>query len=204
MLQTDDVLLILSTLYHALFLALSSSTFNCVLEIITIINRRRPELIFATLPQLVQLICYIFPRFQVPRTIMLLGRPSPSTSLTEEDAKLFSRLLVSLAQCKSAKSKTHEASPLAKHVPAILVAYIRACADPSLGFTTAVRKDFEPGLHALCDLTTAGGRANARGREGEGLGTPFGLGEGPGGDGEKELWAELWLGWSKGRYMGQG
>ncbi|WVO20507.1 uncharacterized protein IAS62_001804 [Cryptococcus decagattii] len=204
MLQTDDVLLVLSTLYHALFLPLSSSAFNCVLEIITIINRRRPELIFATLPQLVQLICYIFPRFQVPRTIMLLGRPSSSTSLTEDDAKSFSRLLVSLAQCKPAKSKTHEASPLAKHVPAILVAYIRACADPSLGFTTAVRKHFEPGLHALCDLTTAGGRANARGREGEGLGTPFGLGEGPGGDGEKELWAELWLGWSKGRYMGQG
>ncbi|OXB39545.1 hypothetical protein LQV05_000603 [Cryptococcus neoformans] len=204
MLQTDDVLLILSNLYHALFLSLSSSTFNCMLESITIINRRRPELIFATLPQLVQFICYVFPRFQVPRTAMLFGQPSSTTSLTEKDAKSFSRLLVSLAQSKPARSKVHEPSPLAKHVPAILVAYIRACADPSLGFTTAVRKDFEPGLHALCSLTTAGGRANARGREGEGLGTPFGLGEGPGGDGEKELWAELWLGWSKGRYMGQG
>ncbi|WVQ70668.1 hypothetical protein IAR50_000190 [Cryptococcus sp. DSM 104548] len=200
LLQTDDVLLILSALYEILFTPISNHVFSSIINILTVIDRRRPELLFATLPQIVQTVCYIFPKFQASRAAGSTEKPLSTASST-----LFARFLVSLAQSKPSRSDNpHETSPLAKHVPAILVAYVRACADPAKGYEAAVRKELEVGLFAMCDLTTSGGRAGARGREGEGLGTPFGLGEGPGGEGEKELWAELWKSWSKGRYAGQG
>ncbi|ODN82921.1 hypothetical protein L202_01169 [Cryptococcus amylolentus CBS 6039] len=203
LLQTDDALLILSALYEILFTPIGNETFTSIINILTIIDRRRPELVFATLPQIVQTVCYIFPRFQVSRAALLQG--SAERPLSAASSTLFARYLVSLAQSKPSRADNpHETSPLAKHVPAILVAYVRACSDPTKGYEAAVRKELEIGLFALCDLTTSGGRAGARGREGEGLGTPFGLGEGPGGEGERELWAELWKGWSRGRYAGQG
>ncbi|WVO17439.1 hypothetical protein L204_105131 [Cryptococcus depauperatus] len=204
-LQTDDALFVLLTVYRSLLCDTSTSTFASIVKILHTISRRRPELIFATLPQVIQILCYVFPKFHISCSILPTGQEMQlKGSFGIVEARIFSRLLIAVAQAKIPKTKIHETSPLAKHVPALLVAYVRACADPALGYTTGVRKELEIGLYALCDLATSGGRANARGREGEGLGTPFGLGEGPSGEGEKELWAELWKGWSKGRYMGQG
>ncbi|WRT70796.1 uncharacterized protein IL334_007795 [Kwoniella shivajii] len=150
-----------------------------LVNILTALSRRRPDLILSTLPQTVDVICAMFSSLQ--------------------NTQAFSRLLVALTQMRL---KGHETSPLAKHTPAILVAYVRAAADLHSAFTPTTRRELESGLFALCNLATAGGRIEARGREGEGLGTPFGLGEGAGG--EIELWADLWRSWSKSRYMGQG
>ncbi|WVW80534.1 hypothetical protein I302_102519 [Kwoniella bestiolae CBS 10118] len=173
-LQHDDVTRLLSVITESL----SPLTLLSSINVITALARRRPDLILANLPEVVDVLA-----------IMFSTRPI--------DALPLSRLLVALTQMRL---KTHEISPLAKHIPAILVAYVRAAADLHLG----VRRELEPGLYALCNLVTSGGRAHARGREGEGLGIPFGLGEGSGGEGERELWADLWQSWNKSRYMGQG
>lgn len=100
------------------------------------------------------------------------------------------------------KLKIYELSFLVKYVLVIFVVYICVCVDFFFGFIMVVRKDFELGLYVFCNLIIVGGWVNVWGREGEGFGIFFGLGEGFGGDGEKEFWVELWFGWSKGRYMG--
>ncbi|WWC98445.1 hypothetical protein V866_005336 [Kwoniella sp. B9012] len=171
---------------------LDHQSLNSNINVLIALSRRRPDLILANLPEIVDILSIMFKTLQRSRKL-----PSP----TSDESQHLSRLLVALTQMRL---KTHETSPLAKHIPAILVAYVRAAADLHVGYTPSVRRDLEPGLYALCNLATAGGRAHARGREGEGLGTPFGLGEGSGGEGERELWADLWQNWSKSRYMGQG
>ncbi|WVR08691.1 hypothetical protein IAU60_005749 [Kwoniella sp. DSM 27419] len=121
------------------------------------------------------------------------------------DPDIWAELLKIVAEHRMRQaSQGHETSPIAKHAPVVLLAYVRAGAGLHLGLHPAVRKELEPGIHAFCNLVTSGGRIQARGREGEGLGTPFGLGDGPGGEGEKELWAEMWRSWGRSRYMGQG
>ncbi|KAK6906498.1 hypothetical protein I203_100483 [Kwoniella mangroviensis CBS 8507] len=187
-LQHNDVV----RLFPIITRSLDHQSLNSNIDVLISLSRRRPDLILANLPEVVDILSIMFKTLQRSRKL-----PSPAG----DEPQRLSRLLVALTQMRL---KTHETSPLAKHIPAILVAYVRAAADLHVGYTPSVRRDLEPGLYALCNLATTGGRAHARGREGEGLGTPFGLGEGPGGDGERELWADLWQNWSKSRYMGQG
>lgn len=94
-----------------------------------------------------------------------------------------------------------QAPKLAKHMPALLVGYVRAVA--SAPVSIEVRSEMQPGIFAICDLLTAG-RRDQRGREGEDVGKPFGLGEGAGGEAEAGLWADLWRTWAKKRYTGRG
>nr|XP_018259825.1 uncharacterized protein I303_07896 [Kwoniella dejecticola CBS 10117]OBR81983.1 hypothetical protein I303_07896 [Kwoniella dejecticola CBS 10117] len=189
-LHHDDIVQILGLTTHAL--VASKHVLSPSINLLSSLSRRRPDLILANLPDLVDVIALMFIGLQMRRDL---------TAPSSTDAQPLSRLLVILTQMRP---KGHEISPLAKHAPAILVAYTRAAADSQSGFAPQVRRDLEPGLFGLCNLATAGGRVHAHGREGEGLGTPFGLGEGPGGEGEKELWAELWRSWSRARYLGQG
>ncbi|KAK8850637.1 hypothetical protein IAR55_004556 [Kwoniella newhampshirensis] len=186
-LRNDDVLLIFESCLR------NATTLESILKILNTLTRRRPDLIRFTLPQLIEVICAILNSLQAPRR---------ATSTPNPHATALSRFLILLAQTRFGNN--HEISPLAKHVPAILVTYVRAGADLHLGYTTSVRRDLEPGLLALCNLVTSGGRINSRGREGEGLAVPFGLGEGISSEGEKELYADLWQTWSKARYTGQG
>ncbi|WWD20814.1 hypothetical protein CI109_105291 [Kwoniella shandongensis] len=165
-------------------------TFRSVVHTITVLTRRRPELILSALPELVEVICALFTCLQT------------SPAISRKQAQLLSRLLVLLAQTRLGTN--HETSPLAKHIPAIFVAYVRAGTDLHSGYTTSVRRELEPGLFALCSLVTSGGRVNSRGREGEGLAVPFGLGEGIFSEGERDMYADLWKSWSKARYTGQG
>jgi hypothetical protein len=122
-------------------------------------------------------------------------------ALGVSEAILFSRFLAALVDGKTAGA-FHTA--LVKHLPAILVAYVRVVADPRGSVRSDVRKELVYGLWALCDNLTAGGRVQSRGREGEALGDAFGLGDGPGAEAEKDVWAELWSTWANKRYMGQG
>ena len=117
------------------------------------------------------------------------------------DATLFSRFLVMLVETKN--MDTFHAA-LMKHLPAILVAYVRVVADPRGHVRPDVRREMLPGLWALCDTLTAGGRVQSRGREGEALGEAFGLGDGPGSEAERDVWADMWSGWAAKRYTGQG
>ncbi|ORX40781.1 Urb2/Npa2 family-domain-containing protein [Kockovaella imperatae] len=115
-------------------------------------------------------------------------------------ASQLARLLTMLCNAKvdnagtSQLGRTTIANSLLKHVPTILVSYCRAVADSWGMIPLDVRKELEPGLWSLCDILTAGGRVDARGREGERLGLPYGLGDT--GEVEKDVWAEMWLSWS--------
>lgn len=93
---------------------------------------------------------------------------------------------------------------LSKHAPGVLVAYVRAVADPLSGLPQAVRGELEPGLYALCEAITAGGKAQYGKGPGEGVGEAFGLGEGDNADTEYEVWVDLWQRWTNKRYAGQG
>ncbi|WVQ95452.1 hypothetical protein IAU59_002549 [Kwoniella sp. CBS 9459] len=190
-------------------IALPITDLDPILNILSTLTRRRPELVLSTLPEVSDVLCATFGFLQTSRNVVGVNSPTGAAQAqAQAQASTFARLLTAMTSMRTSKThtqaQTHETSPLAKYVPALLVAYVRAAAHPFKGLSPPVRKALEPGLYALCNLATAGGRINARGREGEGLGTPFGLGEGPGGEGEKELWAELWRGWSKARYVGQG
>lgn len=100
--------------------------------------------------------------------------------------------------------KDSNTSALVKHLPAVLLEYVRAVSDPRGSIAFDVRQELKQGLAGICDLVTAGGRVQSRGREGESLGEAFGLGDGSGADAEKEVWADLWQTWSSKRYVGQG
>ena len=138
------------------------------------------------------------------------ARPLKSGGLRPSHAAQLSRLLNTLCDARLEPSKSTSTRPastsisntLVKHLPSILVSYCRAIVDPWGSLSAEVRKELEPGLGSLCERLTAGGRVDARGREGEGLGLPYGLGDG--GEVEKEVWAGLWLQWRKHRYQGQG
>ncbi|KAK4684806.1 hypothetical protein P7C73_g5358, partial [Tremellales sp. Uapishka_1] len=148
-----------------------------ILDILHTTIRHRADILLNLLPQLMGTLSLVFPA---------LSSPSLATR--------FSRLLLALASSKPL------ANPLAKHLPALLIANVRA----TMGLSSETRKNLEAGVYGIMDLVTAGGRVEGRGREGEGLGQSFGLGDGQGGDAEKEIWAEMWRGWGKKRYVGQG
>jgi hypothetical protein len=180
--------------------------------------RHRPDLVLATLPLITAFLASVFAVLQSPRAAIggkVRARAvarwpawiADGQELGDNEAKRFARVLTTLSSRSSrtaaagSQDKISLSGPFAKHAPALLVAYVRAVADSVSGLSTAVRKELEPGLFALCEVITAGGRAE--GREGEGVGEPFGLGE-VGGDAEREVWADLWRRWGKERYVGQG
>lgn len=178
--------------------------------------RHRADIALAHLPALVGVLAAFFPLLQRKRGARAKGTRKPFWLAIEPrdnnpaaaHAALLARAFTNLATAKlpttgDAPARTL-AGPLAKHAPALLVAYARAAADPWAGLSTAVRRELEPGLFSLCDIVTAGGRADGRGREGEGVGAPFGLGDGAGGAAEHEIWADTWRAWSRKRYTGQG
>jgi hypothetical protein len=181
--------------------------FELVVVIVSLLFQRRADLVNETLPSAVHVLCSMLRVLQCPRNGRAIRGPFwLAEPLDSSAATSFSRLLSSLASRRfaSGNKSTSLASSFVKHTSAILVAYVRASADPFAGLSTAVRRELEPGLFALCELITVGGRVDGRGREGEGVGLPFGLGEGPGGEAEKELWADLWRDWKTKRYTGQG
>lgn len=177
--------------------------------------RHRADLALAHLPSVVGALSAVLPLLQRARPGLrhksrrpwwLASDPSANDPVVAH-AALLARTLTALATAKlpttsEARAKTL-AGPLAKHAPAVLVAYARAASDPWAALAPAVRRELEPGLFALCDVVTAGGRADGRGREGEGVGVPFGLGEAHG-EAEREVWADVWKSWARKRYTGRG
>lgn len=154
--------------------------------------RHRRDVLAQHVPVLVDLCRILLPRFANRQQEAVLG---------VADAMLFSRFLVKLVDGQVADIFY---TALVKHLPAVLVAYARVVADPRGNVRPDVRKEMIPGLWALCDVLTIGGRVRSRGREGEALGEAFGLGDGPGAEAERDVWADLWGMWASKRYTGQG
>jgi len=214
---------------HAPYDLLQSSSVEhlpSILRIVTIAVVDRADLVLRALTHVVVVIQASFKVLQEPKDTAgnrgIRGERELSTTpfsisgnddaVGEADAGQLSRLLVRLANARwprtnpatTTMNRQRLAAPLAKHAPAILAAYVRAAADPVSALPASARRQLEPGLDALCETITAGGRVTGRGREGEGIGIPFGVGEGGNGAIEREIWSDLWRAWSRRRYVGQG
>jgi hypothetical protein len=175
--------------------------------------RHRPDLLLAHLPAVVGALAAVFPLLlratRAGRARLARTRPSwlplaaDGDADAEASAELLSRTLIALCTARTSPTTGHKAlaGPLGKHAPALLVAYARAAADPWAVLAPQVRRALEPGLWALCDVVTAGGRADGRGREGEGVGAPFGLARD---EAQREVWAGMWGAWGRRRYTGLG
>lgn len=224
LLRRDNVAIITSIITTTL-LPSSTEASACAPELLVTtlsplltLIRHRPDLCVSNLPAIVGALAASIPLLQRARTSSSAAQKKaasrrawwlmtePNIDPAPQHAALISRILVSLCTAKVAATEGEGqklAGPLAKHAPAILVSYARAASDPWAGLSPAVRKELEPGLFALCEVVTAGGRADGRGREGEGVGAPFGLGD-VHGDAEREVWADVWRAWGKKRYVGRG
>lgn len=155
-----------------------------VITIFHTVATSRPELAQHLLPQMVQLV-----------TRML-------DPIVDQSIPDLAKLLTVLCQYRRRDSAGREnqlAAALGKHAPAMLRAYVRGLANPRTELSASAKRHLQASMYLLCDLVV---RAQHRGREGEGIGLPYGIGEG--GEVEKELWASLWTQWSKQRYKGQG
>ena len=144
----------------------------------------RGELLIDVIPQLVAFLC------------------RQLTHVTVELALPLSRLLSALGQHRRQRQSSRQnliVNALGKHAPAVVAAYVRGWADPRCEIPIAQRRVLQACVYSWCDIIV---RASHRGREGEGVGQPFGLGEA--GAVESELWAELWTQWGRQRYRGQG
>ncbi|KAJ9114638.1 hypothetical protein QFC22_005513 [Naganishia vaughanmartiniae] len=142
-------------------------------------------------------------------------------SLGAEDARLFARSLVTLSSRTTIRSTSTSSTntgtetmigQLSKHAPVLLIAYVRAVAHPLYTIPAPSRHELVPGIAAMCEAVVAGGKSMLGGlgaggnenRSAESVGEAFGLGEGPGGEGELILWGDMWRAWRRSRYVGQG
>lgn len=176
---------------------LNEKIFGEIISLATILVRNRGDTLVQHVAGLIDFCCAIPPLF-VQR-----GR-SAITALGPAAAESASRFYAALVDKKHSRSSEPFLQGLIKHFPAVLVAYSRAVAEPRGRMRPDVRRVLMSALWPICDAVTTGGRVQSRGREGEALGDAFGLGDGPGGDAEKEIWADLWSTWARKRYTGQG
>ena len=176
---------------------LNEVVFAEIINLATVLVRNRADSLIQQVAGLIDFCCAIPPLF-VQRS------RSNTTALGPAAAALTSRFFATLVDKKHSRSSDAFLQGLIKHFPAVLVAYSRAVADPRGRMRPEVRRELMSGLWPICDAVTTGGRVQSRGREGEALGDAFGLGEGSGGEAEKEIWADLWSSWARKRYTGQG
>jgi hypothetical protein len=120
-------------------------------------------------------------------------------SVHESSVMSLSRLLSTLGKRQVSQSARDTRLPFGKHAPAVLIAYVRNVSRPHTLLSIASRKMLQTSIYTICDAVI---HSQDRGREGEGIGVPYGLGET--GEAEQEIWADLWRQWSKQRYKGQG
>lgn len=156
---------------------LDSSPRSTAIDIVHALVLARSDLIVHVLPTLVRFVC------------------SALQSIQHGTADSLARLLTSIAT--SRKASTREVSlsgPISKHAPLVLVEYVRC-----LAVAPTAKRVLQSSILKICDTAI---RLHDRGREGEGIGTPYGLGEA--GDAEKEVWADLWGQWARYRYKGTG
>lgn len=181
-----------------------AALFTSVLELSIHLLRTHREIFLGYEPKVTSL-CVTAYRLFAPAKATL------SPALDPQDASLLSRLVTAFVNSDRLKGKKrfagsgdHSLGGMSKHVTAILLAYTRALANAEAPMSAAVNAELRRALYPLCERLTEGGRVHARGREGEGLGEPLGLGEGPRGEAERAVWISLWQDWSRKKYAGQG
>lgn len=189
-----------------LYLSITSSTTSLI--------RHRRDLVASTAPHLSAIVTQLIWCLRSTRP-NLGGRQTRSVvetlpgwinvvsqPLGTEEARSLARLLTSLtaktiprthAQPSSSKPTKAEslATPLSKHAPFLLLAYVRLLTDLNSVVPSLMRRELEPGVGALCQMV------------GEKDRDAIMIGGGLDGGGKgvlKMVWAE----WESGRYVGKG
>lgn len=221
---TTDVTVSLATCNAALQPSHGASSrsdpeiFDSILAVINDLVRHRRDLVVEQLQLLVATLASAFPLLlaerRTQRAMLASTRPSwIKDPLGVDAARGLSRVFVTLTSRTAIRSQTKDSRPvgtmvgeLSKHAPVLLIAYVRAVSHPRGMMPMDVRNALEPGLLALCEAITAGGKAQYGMKGGEGVGDAFGLGEGEPESKEREVsvWGELWRKWQSKRYTGQG
>jgi hypothetical protein len=159
--------------------SLGSSPGSIAIDVVHAIVLARSDLMIHILPTLVRFIC------------------GALRVVREDTANPLARLISSVATSRRSGTGGRGVSlngPIGKHAPLILVEYVRC-----LMTAPTTKRMLQSSIFKICDTAI---RLHDRGREGEGLGAPYGLGEA--GDAEKEVWADLWGQWARYRYKGTG
>lgn len=166
-----------------IIVTLSPSPKATAIDIVHAAVLTRSDLVVHVLPVLARFLCSSF------------------DAIDETSAISLSRLLSTFGTRRSARSNRDAplSLPFSKHAPAVLVSYVRSVTRPHNTLSIATRRTLQMSVYTICDGVI---RSQDRGREGEGIGTPYGLGET--GEAEQEIWADLWKQWAKQRYKGQG
>ncbi|KAL7415539.1 Urb2/Npa2 family-domain-containing protein [Mrakia frigida] len=195
-----------TTLPH-LFLSITSSTTSLI--------RHRRDLVASTAPHLSTIIIQLINCLRSLRP-NLGGRQTrsvvellpgwinlvSSSPLGTEEARSLARLLTSLTAKTIPRTHQHNpsststkaeslATPLSKHAPFLLLAYVRLLTDLNSVVPSLMRRELEPGVGALCGMVGEKDRDSIM------------VGGGLDGGGKgilKMIWAE----WEGGRYVGKG
>jgi hypothetical protein len=148
-----------------------------ILSILATLVRSRRDLVIATIPQLVSVTKRLFRLLSAPRADLgkrqrhLIGASLPSwinpnTPLGEKEARAVSRYLTTFQNKTTsrttgggAEAKAESlARPLSIHAPAIIAAYVKTIHNPLNFISSRMRRELEPGLFALCDITSTHAR----------------------------------------------
>lgn len=156
-----------------------------VIEVATTMISARPDLTLHLLPQVVSFISRHLAHMTRDRVLPTI--------------KLLKALCGDRRRHHDPRTNSTLAVAMSKHAPSMLAAYVRGLANPQIRIPSESRRQLQTSIYQVCDLVI---RAQHRGREGEGLGQPFGVGDS--GEVEKEIWAEMWTSWSRQRYRGLG
>jgi hypothetical protein len=181
----------------------------------TSLVRHRRDLVSALLPHLSALLILLLSALRSPRPslggrqLRILSDSLPcwlnvSTSpLGIAEARAFARLLTSLtvktiprlppstASISAQRRASSLATPLSKHAPYLLLAYVRMLTDLDTVVSPAVRHELEPGVGSICEIV------GERDRDA----VMIGGGLDGGGKGVLKM---VWEGWEKGKYAGTG
>ncbi|KAH8100543.1 Urb2/Npa2 family-domain-containing protein [Cristinia sonorae] len=186
----------------------STAIFQEIVSVISALVRLRRDLILPTLPllghalhKLVLILRTLTPNLGATQSKLVSDTlpmwVNATDAVTPEESKALARLLTTLAT--KSLIRTHHsvetkkadslARPFSKHAAHVLVAYLAALNDPLCVMSSAIRKELEPGLFALCEIM---GEQNR-----DALMVTLNAGE-------KAVMKGLWRAYEKQRYIGKG
>ncbi|KAJ3934391.1 MAG: Urb2/Npa2 family-domain-containing protein [Lentinula lateritia] len=189
----------------------SVETFHCIVSITTALVRLRRDLVLLTIPHLGIVLRRLIQSMQSPRPSLgpkqsaLVSRSLPfwiniRDPLGVEESNALSRLLESLntknvvrklTTSTTTPSKAESfAKPFSKHASYVIKAYVESLNNPLCELSTAVRKELQPGLYALCGMMNDFSRDTLMASATDA--------------GEKAIVKALWKEYEKQRYVGKG
>ncbi|KAJ3855197.1 Urb2/Npa2 family-domain-containing protein [Lentinula lateritia] len=189
----------------------SVETFHCIVSITTALVRLRRDLVLLTIPHLGIVLRRLIQSMQSPRPSLgpkqtaLVSHSLPfwiniRYPLGVEESNALSRLLESLntknvvrklTTSTTTPSKAESlAKPFSKHAGYVIKAYVESLNNPLCELSTAVRKELQPGLYALCGMMNDFSRDTLMASATDA--------------GEKAIVKALWRQYEKQRYVGKG